>query len=314
LVGLILGAPAFCAETGTGVIDRVVERTFAASDHASISLETFYGPVKVFVGDPSSPAEIKILVREAIDADTDAEADRELRHFELSIEEEQAGRVRVKARDRRAIRWSWQKWPPIGLSFEVTVPARCDVKIFSHEGAVVVPGVTGSVDASTDSGSITMGAVNGDVRASARRGDIAITAASGALEVSARSGNIMIGRADGPAEIRGVGGTIEIQRTHGRIRVVGDGSDLKVGFSYPFLGDAEVVASGGDIVASFEEKLAASLRARASTFGEVRGRDLKMEITRGGLGKSSLEAVLNGGGPRVSLTASGGNIRLLSVP
>lgn len=314
LTGLTLGVAAIGAEAEKGVIDRVVERSFTVGDRASVSIETFYGPVRILRADSPQSREIKVIVRETLDADNEAEADRELKKFELAIEETSPGEIKVQARDRRSVRWSWQKWPPLGLDFEVTVPQRCDVKVFSHEGAIVIPALSGVIEAANDSGAITIGTIEGSATIRAGRGDAAITACSGELHVTALAGNIMIGRADGPTEVHGVGGAIEIQKTRGRLRATGDGSDLKIGFAYPINGDASVTASGGDIMASFEDKISARLSAHASPFGQVRGRDLKFAITSGELGKSSLEAQLGEGGPQISLRASGGNIRLLSVP
>jgi hypothetical protein len=311
---MVLGVTAFGAETETGVVDRIVERRFAVGDHASLSLETFYGPVKVSVGEGADAQLIRVTVRESIDANTEAEADRELKNFDLAIEEKTPGKIEVRAKERRSIRWSWQKWPPIGLEFEVSVPRQCVLKIFSHDGAISVQALVGSVDLTNDAGPITVGMIAGNLSVKAARGDVAITGCSGELNVRAEAGNVMIGRAEGKTLVQGTNGSIEVQKSHGNLTARGDGSDLKIGFAYPINGDATVSAAGGDISASFEEKISADLAARASTFGEVRGRDLKMKITRGGLGKSSLEAQLNQGGPLISLHASGGNIRLLTVP
>lgn len=312
LLLLVLLGCAGSVTTARAVIERVVERSFPAGTHPILTIDSFFGPVAVTTHEA---AEVKIVVRESIEAETEAAADEILKVLDLNFETGPGGALTLQARLRHSLRWSWQKWPPIGLRIEVTVPSTCDLKIRTGEGSIDVGALRGRVDLRNESGNIFASAIDGPASLASARGDIAVAACTGELQIDAREGNVMVGRAAGRARISGVGGTIEVQRSPGPLDLRGDGADVKVGLAYPLTGDVDVVAGGGDVLASLERGIAADLNARASAFGEISVRELPgLEVTRGRPGGSKLEGRLQGGGPRVRLRASGGNVRLLGVP
>jgi|GEM_PF-1486288 len=313
-------AAIFCAliaaHEAHAIVDRVVDRQFPVPAHtlASIDVETFYGAIKITTtADPV----IHVVAHEAIEADNDAEADRQLRDLDLQIagvSESGAQKVTVRSAYRRSVHWSWEKWPPLGLSFEIEIPARCQVRIVSREGAITVPAVRGDVDVRAQNGDVFLGAVAGNAAVKSGLGNVTVTSCTGSLAIDARSGNVSVGRLQGEAKIDAVGGTIEIQASHGSLAVHGDGSDVRVGFVYPIRGDADVFASGGDVEASFESTVKANLDVHASSFGQVRIRELQLATSSGHAGDAHVVGTLGGGGPLLKIRASGGNVRLRGVP
>lgn len=304
------------ATQARAIIDRVVEKKFAvpAGSTASLDVDTFYGPIKLTTtNDPT----IHVVVREAIEAKDDAEADRQLRDLDLQVSQAPSAgveKVTVRAAYRRTVHWSWEKWPPLGLAFEIEIPARCQLRLVSHEGAITVPALRGDIEVLAQNGEVFVGAIEGAVNVKAGVGNVTVTSCAGPLTIDARSGNVLVGRLQNSATIDEVGGTVEIQSSHGPLHVRGDGSDVHVGFVYPIRGDADVRASGGDVDASFESTVRANLDARASTFGQVRIRELDLNLTTGAAGDAHVAGTLGGGGPLLQIRASGGNVKLRGVP
>lgn len=293
------------------VIERSLERTFPIGQQARVQVETFYGNIQVKSTDQS---EVKVVVRQSIDASTEAVADRELRDVSVVIEKQSDGVIVLRASYKKAVRWTWQKWPPIGLEVDLTVPRACDLDLVTREGGVNLGNVRGRVNIRTMQGRVFAGEIDGPLTVWSAQGDIAVTACTGDLHLTARGGNVVVGRAFGRTEISGVGGVVEVQAAHAALQATSDGSDMKVGFVYPLSGDSALHASGGDIGVTFETKIAATIEARSSAFSEVTARELPLQVRGGGLGTSRLQADLNGGGPRVEIRSSGGSVRLLGVP
>jgi len=298
------------------VIDRVVEKQFSipANAAAALDVETFYGALKLTT---ASDAVIHVIVRESIEADNEAQADRQLRDLELQISDVASPtleKVTVRSSFRRKVRWSWEKWPPLGLAFEIQIPSRCQLRLISREGAITVPAVRGDVEIRAQNGEIFLGPVSGSAIVKSGLGNVTVTSCTGPLRVEARSGNVLVGRLGSSAQIEAVGGAIEVQASHGPLEIRGDGSDVHVGFVYPLRGDADVRASGGDVEATFESALRANLDVRASSFGQVRIRDLELATTSGRAGESHVVGTLGGGGAHIEIRASGGNVRLRGVP
>jgi len=302
---------AFSSLDSLAVIERTVERTFPVEHRAIVKVDTFYGSIQV---KPTDRPEVKVLVRESIEAATPSAADRELRDLVLLLEKQPDGVVNLRASYKKTMRWAWQKWPPIGLQIEVWVPGAANLELVSREGQINVGNFQGEVKIRAMQGRVFAGEIDGPLSIWAGKGDIAVTACTGELNLTARGGNVVVGRALGPTEISGVGGEVEVQAASAALHAASDGSDMKVGFAYPLKGDSRLSVSGGDMVVTFDPRTSATLDVRASTFGKISARELGLKIVSGELGTSRLQANLNGGGSRVEIQSSGGSVRLLGVP
>lgn len=292
------------------LIERETEKTFPVAGRAQLRVDTFYGGIQVVATDT---AEVQVRVRQSIDVPTETAADRQLKDVELTFETTPEGVINVRARYKRSVRWTWEKWPPMGLTIEASVPAGCDLDLISRDGGITVGNLRGNLKVRAEQGPIFIGAIEGTVTASSERGDIAVTACAGSLKAEARTGNVIVGRASGPAEIS-AGGAVEVQSGQNTVRAESESSDLKVGFMTTPPGPCELRAARGDVTASFTPNISVTLDVQASSFGKVSARDLSLALTRGELGSSRIQGQLNGGGALVSIRSSRGNVRLLGVP
>jgi hypothetical protein len=294
------------AQMTQATVERTLEKSFAAVSGVTLKIDTCQGVIRI---EPSIDKKIHILVRETMDVADEAAADRRLQDVDLQIEQTEA-LVSVRARYRKALRWAWESWPPVALAYVVKVPRSCNLDLATPEGDIIVCAIEGTVSARTGSGAVFIGEVNGAVRATCTRGDISVTACTGELTLTAKSGNILVGRASGLTRINGSGGLVEIQNSRGNLRVDADGADIKIGFIHPLTESSELRASGGDIEVLFDQRSACTLDARASSFGGVKAKNLSLKLELGKIGSSHVVATLNGGGPKITITSSGGNVRL----
>lgn len=302
--GLALALPA------AGQVERTLEKTFAATATPTLRMEAFHGDIAISTHDQ---AEIKVLVRQAINVKTEAEADKRLADVDF-IFEQKGDEVVLRALYKRAVRWVWEDWPPVKLSFKVLVPRVCNLDVLARDGGITVGNLHGDVKLKAFSGAVFTGEIEGSLAITNVRGDISVTACTEKLTLEAKAGNVSVGRTGAIAIIKGAGGDVEIQSVRGRLDVEANGSDLKVGFAHPISGTAKLYSAGGDIAASLDPRSACTVSARASTFGEVKLRELSLGITSGQAGGARVEGTLNGGGPAIDIRASGGNIRLNGVP
>lgn len=297
--------PAAMAEAET--VERLVEKEFSTGSGARLKLDICQGPVRI---DPSPDNRIHLRVRESVEANNDAEAEKALRDLALEFGQE-GTEVHVKARFRRSLRWAWEKWPPVALACEIKVPRACALDLIVRDGDLNVADHAAALTARVDNGAVFTGEIAGPVSLECRKGDVSVTACQGELIITAKSGNVTVGRCHGPATIRGSGGLIEVQSVKDRLRIEADGADIKVAFAHPCREPAVLRAAGGDIEAIFDVRDAFTLKASSSHFGAVTVRKLPLVLEEGKTGDTSLLGTLNGGGAVVELEASGGSVRLV---
>jgi len=290
-------------------VERTVEKTFIVAAGVTLKLDTCHGAIRI---EPSTDNHLQVLVRETMNVPTEDDADRLQHHLNLTFEQTPA-QVSIKARFKRSVRWAWESWPPVALAYAIKLPRDSHLKLTTAEGDITVCSLKGNVQARAGNGAIFTGDINGSVSATSTRGDLSVTACTGPLTLSAQQGNVLVGRAHGITKINAADGTIEVQNARGPLFIKADAADIKVGFPHPLLAPAELRADGGDIEALFDPRCAANLDAHASTFGEVKVKNLALKIESGKPGTSRVRGTLNGGGPKLLLKASGGNIRLTGL-
>ncbi|HTJ78262.1 MAG TPA: hypothetical protein VL357_04635 [Rariglobus sp.] len=303
LLSVILLVGGFASDA-SALVERRVERRFEVTSTASLKIDTFSGNVRILRGQANV---ITVTVIEQAEVEKEARMDARLKDFDLRMEQKDTG-VSVFARYGKHLIWSWTDWPPFQLSYEIKVPAQCDIQVITGAGGIVLGSLQGKMDLANDSGPIFTGEIDGSIKARSRVGDIALTACSGDITAHTRSGNITVGRAFGRTELSSDGGYIELQRAAGEVIVRGSGSDTKVGFVPPVEKPASITTSGGGISLVLETVSACTLDLNASVFGRVKVHNLSIAITGGGDGHSDLAGTINGGGPLIRADANGGNI------
>ncbi len=205
----------------------------------------------------------------------------------------------------------------MGAKYVVRVPRRTELEdISSSNGSLRVEDIEGNARLATSNGSVHLGKIRGNVEAHSSNGNV---------EVNDVKGNVNFRTSNGSVHADAVAGTFEAETSNGGIRAhledteagrpirlsTSNGSiDLEVNS----LRQNDVVAttSNGTITVRMPANMNASLHASTNSNGSVRS-DFDVLMHGGELSKHRIEGTIGGGGPRIDLTTSNGNINLLKM-
>ncbi|HOD45947.1 MAG TPA: DUF4097 family beta strand repeat-containing protein [Opitutaceae bacterium] len=267
-------------------IVRNVEKTFAVQPAGTLNAKLNGGDIVIKTADI---AEVRVTVRETIQADDDRKADELLKDLTLRLEQ-QGNDITAEARYEGPMLSGWFRGrTPVSVDFFVTVPRQFHLSLTTSGGDIRSEGLQGSVRGTTSGGDIVLGAVAGPVVAKTSGGDIRLQECTDSTELTTSGGDIRAGRVDGRAALITSGGDIEATL----------GSEASQ--------EAQLETSGGDVQLHVPAKRAFLLDARTSG-GTVSAAGLTLTIDDGAFGQSSLKGRVNGGNALVKVRSSGGDI------
>ncbi|MBL9203132.1 MAG: DUF4097 family beta strand repeat protein [Opitutaceae bacterium] len=285
-------------------IERTVEKTFAVNGAGLLRAETFGGAIRVT---PGADQQVRVVVKQTIKADTDAQADELLKKLDLTLEQE-GNDVRLMAKYERAPSgFRWGSWPPVQVAFEVTVPASFATKLSTSGGGITVGDLAGKAEAHTSGGAIKLGRMGGEVRAHTSGGSIALASASGPATLKTSGGNISAGPVAGAADFSTSGGNIKVDSVIGAVRAHTSGGSVSATIAGPLKEDCSLATSGGSVRVAVDRAAAFRLDAVTSG-GGVDASGLTITLEKTSRDRSRLAGAVNGGGPLLKLRTSGGSI------
>jgi DUF4097 and DUF4098 domain-containing protein YvlB len=289
-----------------GAIERVDNRVFPVQPGCTLKLDTYRGAILVTEGDQPEIS-VALTLRFAVDTEEEADRIREALNLEMKAE---GNTVVIRARNPREtrIRFVWHDKYQIDLSYVITVPRQCHVDLTTLNGGIKVGNLEGNLVARADTGSISFKRITGSVEAKTNFGEILVSRCSGAVKLHVLRGTLRVGTVGGTADLKNDSGDIEVLGIRANAKVYCAAGDVTIGFYKGVAGDSRVDASGGNIYAKIDPEAACAIEA-SSVFGRVESK-LPVEIETGALGKSRLSAKLNAGGPRLTLHANGGHVKL----
>jgi DUF4097 and DUF4098 domain-containing protein YvlB len=185
------------------------------------------------------------------------------------------------------------------------VPERYSVIVRTGGGSIEISELEGRVEAETSGGSIEVSEIAGPVSLDTSGGPIRAAEIKGDLVLRTSGGSLRITEVDGRVEARTSGGSIDVHEVSGEVVARTSGGSISIRFLEAPVGDAET--SGGSIDVEVPGEAQFDLEASTSG-GRVR---IEQEIAlRGDVDASDVRGSVNGGGPRLRLRTSGGNIRV----
>jgi len=285
-------------------IERVVEKMFTVQPGGLLKVETQGGNIRV---ETSNGAVVKVVAKEQIKASSESEADELLKKLTLDIEQDSGGVTATAKYEQRLPGFNWGSWPPVQVSFVVTVPANYNVSVKTSGGNVSVGDLSGKVYARTSGGNISLGKISGDVDANTSGGDVRLEEGLAEVKLGTSGGNISVDRAVGVSDLDTSGGDIKIGVVENTLHASTSGGNVSAGLVGPLKGDCVLSTSGGRVRATVDKGVAFDLDASTSG-GEVEAAGLTITIEKGGSGRSRLAGKVNGGGPLLRLRSSGGDI------
>lgn len=296
---VVAGLLALLTVNAQARIERVVEKTFDVQPGGLLTVETQGGNIRV---QTAAEPKVTVVAKQKIRANSESEADEVLKKLTLTIEQESGG-VTAKAKLEK---WGWGS-NPVQVDFTVTVPASYNVNLRTSGGDVKVADLDGKVHARTSGGNISLGKVTGDVDAGTSGGDVSLVEGLGSVKLGTSGGNVRVEHSVGPADLDTSGGDIRIDSVEGSVQANTSGGNVTAGIRGALKSDCVLGTSGGRVKAVVDRGVAFDLDASTSG-GDVRAEGLTITIEKGGVGKSRLAGKVNGGGPRLKLHSSGGDI------
>lgn len=301
-------------------IDSNVHKSFSVAEGGTLIIDTDIGDIKV---DPRAGG-VTIDVMRHARTSSQSRANDLFRDFELQFSQE-GNNVRVTGKYDHPFRWFNLFGNDLDVKFIVTVPARYNVDLHTAGGDVHVGDLNGEVRAKTSGGDLDLGRIagvvdahtsGGDVKIAGARSTVMLSTSGGDVEVGDAAGNVTAKTSGGDIDIHRVagnlsahtsGGGITIQEAHGAIDASTSGGSIEARMAQRPGADSSLKTSGGGITLTLAGNVAIDVDAHTS------GGDIETDVPVTLLGKqsdSTLEGKLNGGGPRVVLRSSGGDIRL----
>lgn len=307
----LFGCVAAFALTATlsAKIVREITETYEVTPGGQVFLKIPVGDIEVHAGSGDTATITAKLVFPH--SDTESEVDEILEELDLQMEQTDEG-FRVTAERVQGKKSGWLRWGNsnrVYVDVKVVVPTEYNVEARTSGGDIEVENLTGHVVAKTSGGDIEIGHVKGGVEISTSGGDIRVEHAVGEVRAHTSGGDVEIDEAEGPVTASTSGGDVHIGRVVGRLSASTSGGDVSAHIDGPLSEDADLGTSGGDVTVWIDEAVGVYLDARTSG-GDVTAKGITLKIDGGGYGKSKLSGEVNGGGPRLKLRTSGGDIRV----
>jgi hypothetical protein len=285
-------------------IERVVEKTFTVQAGGTLKVDTSGGGITV---EPGAGDTVKVLAKETIRADSDAEADELLKDLTLTIEQRGNDVVAKSKYASTPFGFHFGSWPPVQVSFVITVPVRYHADLHTSGGGIEVGDLTGNILARTSGGGIRIGKVDGTVDAHTSGGNVRLDSCTGDTKLSSSGGGISAQRIVGKADLSTSGGGISVKLVENALQAHTSGGGVEAAIAGTLKEDCSLSTSGGSVRVAVDKTAAFRLDA-ATSGGDVHAAGLTIRIENGGLGKSRLVGDVNGGGPLLKLRTSGGGI------
>jgi DUF4097 and DUF4098 domain-containing protein YvlB len=138
-------------------------------------------------------------------------------------------------------------------------------------------------------------------------GAIDISDLNGEVQAKTSGGSIDLGNIVGNVEVETSGGAISVDEVAGNIDAETSGGSIKARISKQPSEDSRLHTSGGSVIVYLASKIAVDLEARTSG-GRVKS-DFDVD---GSVKRNRIVGKINGGGPRLDLSTSGGSVRIKS--
>jgi hypothetical protein len=193
------------------------------------------------------------------------------------------------------------------VKFNVRVPAHYNVDVNTSGGDIDLTGVDGKTDAHTSGGDIKAARITGDLSLHTSGGDITIDTVNGPAKVHTSGGSIDVHNIGGDLVAHTSGGSIKIDEARGAIDASTSGGSVTATFSAAPHAASKLSTSGGNIHVSLPAGAAVDLDAHSS------GGDVETELPVTIVGhhdENTLVGKINGGGPKLLLRTSGGDIEV----
>ncbi len=224
-------------------------------------------------------------------------------NYKLSFDSD-ADRLEIRAKQENRFKW-WQGRSSV--RFDLVIPSRCQLDVRTSGGSIKASGIVGDALLKTSGGNVKLSSMEGALEVGTSGGSIILSDCHGDKNLRTSGGNLEVHTGRGDVEARTSGGSIDLEAVDGRVSARTSGGNVNIGLIGPNRG---LVAhtSGGSIRVYADENIQGDIYAKSSG-GRV---SVDFPITLSGkLDDNKIHGTLNGGGPEIRLTTSGGGIKIM---
>ncbi|MCX6136379.1 MAG: hypothetical protein NTV54_02660 [Ignavibacteriales bacterium] len=195
-----------------------------------------------------------------------------------------------------------------------------EAEVATSGGNISVKSAGKSLKVNTSGGNISIGDVGGELKASTAGGNVEVRNVSGGATLKTSGGDVSLQSASGAVVARTSGGNIELEHVAGTADAKTSGGDVKAGIIPRGDGRSSLTSSGGSLELLIPSNASATIEAKITLRGNWFQRDDKYDVTsdfpatekKNEKGEHLIYAkyVLNGGGEKIFLETTNGNISI----
>jgi hypothetical protein len=276
--------------TVTAGSEANLSKSFTVGREGKLVLDVDRGGINVIGTDKDT---IDVRVSRKVRRASDSDASRLLAEQKLVLKQV-GNEISVSAQTPSSLQGfrglGWNR-PELDVTYDVSVPHRCDVRLKTAGGGIKVATVQGPVHARTAGGGLHFEAVDGDVDGQTEGGGIHAADCKGELLVKTEGGGITVRTFSGPL-----------------LKALTEGGSISADLVAAPKSDSVLHTAGGSITVRLPETAMVTLDAH--TEGGSVNSDLPVEA-QGKANRSAVRGKVNGGGPLLKLETAGGSIHVV---
>ena len=277
-------------------ISDCITKTFAVGSGGLLSLKTNIGSIHVNGGETSHVC-VEVLMQ--IDNGSPDEAARNLKDLQLSC---------VQNGNNLEIHSEFHRLNGrLTVEFRISVPRNYNVKLKSGAGNISIEGMEGETGAETAGGRLSFKRLVGHVTGMTAGGNIDAVEVGGTISVRTGGGSISIEHVKGGVVAQTSGGSIRIEDLVGEIEATTKGGSVAARMSNDIIADCYLTTTAGNVIVELNQASAFDIDAETRAGSIVTEFPITM---RGKLRGNSCKSSINGGGPKLILRSSAGDIHL----
>lgn len=321
----LMAASVFAADDSA---EKIITKTIPVQSGDSLTVTADQGDIELVTG---MQDEVVVVVERTVKGVTEPHAAKILKRHKVTAARE-GNTVYVETKigkdpDEDTIK---KKQAELLVHIRLTVPKKFEARLETAGGNIEATGLEGGIEAKTSGGDLTFTYIHGLVDGQSSGGNIRVTGGTEKLQVRTSGGDISLKDYKGPGAMLDThGGNINVTGCTGTLTTKTSGGNIDVEkFTGPqlyedtaggsltgelggaLLEDSYFRTAGGNITVKMAEGVAANLHA--TTDGGTITTAVPVSATvKGRVQENTLEGQINGGGPKLVLKTSGGNIEIL---
>ena len=204
----------------------------------------------------------------------------------------------------------------VGAKYTIRVPRRTTLEsIGSSNGSLHVEDVDGDAHLTTSNGSVHLARIRGNVDARSSNGSVEVNDVNGYMSFRTSNGSVRAENAHGALEAETSNGEVHVHLADSEsghaVHLATSNGPIDLQLDSPQRNDVVARTSNGSVTVHLPDGAGAAVHASTSSRGSVRS-DFEI-LTSGELSRNHLDGTIGGGGPKLDLTTSNGNIRLVKI-